>query len=400
MSLHRYLSLFVLGICLTIQPNFACAAPSVPNEPAPAPIQPAAQPAEKFTPEGYIKQRGAVVYIKYALLLKCFAAHLGMEGDKGGIFLWRPEKMYECRHRLQDLKEFNLNFESDMLLHDFAKTQSGKETLAQAAFLEKMRQQICGISDWIINLKSIQPKSFADLAAVGHFNNWFESKARNYMNFLKTIDSLLKQYENAKNAGKMVSTPFLHFEISKHKNKEMTSALRELSKYISYNVDSGMLFPVNNGIFLADLDYHSSQFVKNIKGCIRRMEALSAKFKRDWQRLLDMKIMDMEQMANNPYFSDYQRIPLDVKIVLHRFSVACDDVVQAMKQMAEGANPVGALLTQKNLASETGFTRNARCSYVESVRARLAHLLLNTRDKQNREVKHNIRGQLTYPDLD
>ena len=347
------------------------------------------QSDKPFDPQKYVDQKAAIFFVSFRNLAKCVDDRSHKVSG-----LWDPDKLSECKRDLVKFKKSRLALDANTLLDTFSQTPKGKELLKDAAFIDSLHPHICGIFTWIIELKDIQSKSYNDIIAIKHFEGWYADQAKDYMKKLKHIDKLLNDYENLKNSGHMVSTPFVHFDISSSTRKKMAPILNELGKYLDFNVDSGRLFPARKGLFLADLDYHSSQFVKNVNGSIRRMDALISKFRHDQQHLVDLKINDLVKFKDSQSFKYFDSIPLVMEQVTNRFINMFQDVANSMKDMRDGKNPVGALLIQKDLASETRFTRNSHARYTDSVRDRLVKLMLNTKDKHNKDLKHHIRGQI------
>ena len=131
-----------------------------------------------------------------------------------------------------------------------------------------------------------------------------------------------------------------------------------------------------------DFDRHSTRYFKNVGDSIRRLEG----------RFIGHGINDLRQLKTSDVFVNFEALPQamlndvcgrPVKVFGHMAGI-----LKAMRDGAGDHSPT-PYLTQDVLKG-TIFSPNAEHSYLKSVRDAVAPLMLNTRDRHNRELKHSI----------
>lgn len=336
----------------------------------------------------YAKQKGDAYMAAFTGVYRCIVSKTSVyKGETK--FEMNPKDLYLCAAPLQQFREarIQLDFGPPLVFESEKEEQAIR---ADAALIDGLHQHICGIFNQIVSIR--HTKTQADILAYQRLCTWADTVALKSLRQLNDLDKLLKKYAGLKSRGRMVSSPFPHFEASDSVLKEMEAVVTRLGDYIAFNVDTRHLRPADKGLFLVDFDRHSTRYFKNVGDSIRRLEGLAGKFKADEKWLIDHGINDLRQLKTSGVFVNFEALP---EAMLHdicgRSIQVFERIVEILKAMRDGkGNFTPTPYLSQDVLKGTIFSPNAEHSYLKSVRDAVAPLMLNTRDKHNRELKHSI----------
>lgn len=339
----------------------------------------------------YAKQRADAYMTAFTGVYRCVVAKMSVYA-KETKFSMSPDDLYLCAAPLQQFKETRilLDFGPPLVFESEKEEQAIR---ADAALVDSLHEHICGIFNQLVSIK--RTKTQADLLAFQNIFRWADEEATKSLQHLRDLDTLVKRYADLKNKGRMVSSPFPHFEASSSVLKEMDDTVKKLGAYIAFNVESRHLCPAGKGLFLVDFDSHSTRFSKNVDGCIRRIDALAGRFKSNQKWLIAHNINDLRQLKAPNVFTKFEMLPEAMIDDICGRSIAVFELFSmVLKEMRDGKGDRSATkFLKQGVLQGTSFSPNAEFSYVKSVRDAVSPLMLNTVDKNNKPLKHTIRGQ-------
>ncbi len=324
----------------------------------------------------YARQKLLDWAIYYNALQECVVMKIPEIGDDFGT--WEPEVIYLCLPQLEALAKNRINVAEWPKNLEWNNSQEENSILKDAALFDKVHQSIYGFFNFLVGMNRESPERRI-MCWYRNISYWYNDNADKYREGLKKIDKLIGKYKTAKQSGSM---------------KEMNAAIRELGEYFYYNVDSGVLTPVNKGAFLYDLDAHSVQFKERRDHARRVMETTMSNAKSKHESL-QAGLKQLEQIDKGSlFYNTSSTLPRAMRRVAERAMGTFQVVLEGLEDLSSTSNDVGKLLAQADIGSYSQFTANDKCSYRESIRSVLRSTLLNTKDKDGKPVKHSIRGRL------
>ena len=340
--------------------------------PGPAPAAGAADdPAVPQKGRLYAREKLMDWAIYYNKLQECVVMKIPEIGDDFGV--WEPEVMYLCLPQLEALAKNRINVAEWPKNLEWDSSQEENSIRKDAALFDKVHQPIYNFFNFLVSMDRESPERKI-MCWYRNMSYWYNDNADKYRDGLKKIDKLIGKYKAAKQNSNM---------------KEMNAAIRDLGEYFYYNVDSGVLTPVNKGAFLYDLDAHSVQFKERRDHARRVMESTMANAKSKHESL-QAGLKQLEQIGKESlFYNTASTMPRAMRRVAERAMGTFQVVLEGLEDLSNTSNVFGKLLAQADIGSYSQFTANDKSSYRESIRSALRGTLLNTK-----EVKHNIRGRI------
>ena len=336
----------------------------------------------------FVKEKAQVWANAYNELSGCVVLKIPKENENYSH--WKPEEVYTCKPQLDEFRKARLNVKGWPQNLVWGNGVEKATLTRDATLIDQLHDQIVAYYNYLVSMNR-ESKQYALMCWYRNMSYWYNDNGKKYRDAMKTIDNLINEYWKAKNKGRMSGD---HYECTPDVMKEMQTAMRKLSQYFHYNVDSTRLAPCNKGVFLYDLDAHSVQFKEKRDSARRLMESTLGNLQhraKDLQNSIKPLAMISK---SSPFFKMTSKLPLTLARQIDRMEASITRVRDGMEALADTSSPIGSLLAQSDMGDYTRFAQSPRCSYVDSIRNGLRITLLNTKDKDGKPIKHSLRGQL------
>ena len=336
----------------------------------------------------FVKRRAQKWANAYNELSGCVVMKIPKENEDYSH--WQPEEVYTCKPQLDEFRKVRLNV-ADWPKNLVWGNGLEKTTLTNdAKLIDKVHDQVVAYYNFLVGLNR-ESKQYALMCWYRNMAYWYNDNGKKYKEALKAIDALITEYWQAKNKGRMAGD---HYEGGPEAMKGMQSALKKMSRYFHYNVDSTRLAPCNKGVFLYDLDAHSVRFKEHRDDARRLMESTLGNLQKRAKDLrASLTPLALVSKAS-PFYKLTSTMPRALARLIDRMESSITRVRDGMEALADNSSPIGALLSQSDLQEYTHFALSPRCSYIDSISNGLRINLLNTKDSGGNPLKHSIRGQL------
>jgi len=337
----------------------------------------------------YAKQRAVAFATAFNELSNCIIDKMPGEGEDWEGSAWIPDMMYLCEPKLAAFETTRIDLGLAPNLQ-WDNSQEEKSITEQAALIDSFHQPIVRIFNFLI--RGLAKDSSARKAMTAHYLllKWYDQKGENYKKSLTEMDKLLTEYYTQRQKGRMVDG---HFECSSSTMRAMESTVKKLANYFDYNVDSTQLRGMSKGVFLYDLDAHSTSLAKNIKNSVNYVRIAQSTAENFFKQFKAAGPEKLEKMDKNAMlYGMASSIPWAVGNLERRVMKGLDVTLAGMNALADGSSPAGKFLMQKDLGEYSHFAVSSDGSFIRSIRKSCAQILLNTTDAKGRQIKHSTRG--------
>ncbi len=315
----------------------------------------------------------------------CLAEKLPIEEEE---FEFLPDLMYRCEPELAAFEQARIDMDRMPEGLPWYNSQEQKAAMEQGALVDSMHRSMVTLFNFLIRGLGRENSARVAIHAYDLLLRWYSNKGDTYKKKLIAMDKLMEEYYHYKQRGRMVDG---HFECSSGDMRGMQRAVKKMADYFDYNVDNSTIRAMKDGVFLYDLDKHSTGYAKNIKNSLSLVKAARGlaemHFKRFWAQAEPVQKLDEKAL-----FRPMAAVPENMSKLEIRVMNALDKVLAGMQELADGTSPEGKFLSQKWLDESTKFATSADGSYLRSIRMSCYKNLLNTVDKKGRPIKHSTHG--------
>ena len=382
MKALRYLSaLLIAGCVAAVQPGASLAGPPG-NNPNALLMFDNVVPASG---RDYAQKKMNAFVKAYNEVVECLSAKLPKEGED---FEFLPDLMYRCEPELAAFEQARIDMDRMPEGLPWYNGQEQKSAMEQGALVDSMHRSMVRLFTFLIRGLGRDNSARVAMFAYDNIQRWYKNKADTYKKKIIAMDKLMGEYYKYKQRGRMVDG---HFECSSSDMQGMQRAVKKMADYFDYNVDNSTIRAMKDGVFLYDLDKHSTGYAKNIKNSLSLVKAARGLAEMHFKRFR-AQAEPVQKLDEKALFRPMAAVPANMGKLEIRVMNALDKVLAGMQELADGTSPEGKFLSQKWLDESTKFATSADGSYLRSIRMSCYKNLLNTVDKKGRPIKHSTHG--------